>query len=194
MPDGSASFFLHRRDPASVVVAGGQLHIIPAGGFQPTTYSPLGFQEDLNLWHSIMREYSEEFLGNPEVTGAYGMYIDHTTEEPFASLQKARRLGRARPWYLGFGLDPLTLCGEILTLTVFDAAEFDAIFRSMVTTNLEGILVTGARAPTGVAGIPFTEAYVDRVIEGGVAPAAEACLRIAWNNRDEVLAGSESRG
>jgi hypothetical protein len=63
-------------------------HIIPAGVFQPSGIAPRTISADFNIWHNILRELSEEFLGNPEHNGS-GEPIDYDAE-PFASLEAAR--------------------------------------------------------------------------------------------------------
>src|SRR5690606_28013631 len=66
------SFFLHRRAASQVAVAGGQSHVIPAGVFQPSGIAPWNMAGDFDLWRNMLREYSEEFLGNPEHDGSSG--------------------------------------------------------------------------------------------------------------------------
>src|SRR5690606_27742178 len=55
------TFILHDRSAARVAVAGGTLHIMPAGVFQPSSILPGAQVEDFDLWRNMMREYSEEF-------------------------------------------------------------------------------------------------------------------------------------
>ena len=121
-----------------------------------------------------LRELSEEFLGNPEHDGSASEPIDYDTEEPFASLNKARRDGQVRAWYLGTGLDPLTLAGEILTVLVIDAEAFDKVFAEVVTWNSEGGIVFGA---DGSIGVPWRRDAVYRLLAAEpLAPAAQACV------------------
>ena len=63
---GQASFLLHWRDPAKVTNAGGLYQVMPVGIFQPADDSPLSVGHDLDLWHGLVREFSEELLGAPE--------------------------------------------------------------------------------------------------------------------------------
>jgi hypothetical protein len=117
------TFILHQRDPRSVTIAGGMLQVIPSGIFQPASIVPASVEVDFDVWRNIMREYSEELLGNSEHDGD-GMPVDYVGE-PFASLDAARDAGRVRVWCLGVGLDALSLVGEILTVAVWDADLFD---------------------------------------------------------------------
>jgi transcriptional regulator with XRE-family HTH domain len=64
-----ATFLLLRRDPASVAIAGGMLSVFPTGVFQPASVRPTQSPPDFDLWRNVMREYSEEYLGNPEHDG-----------------------------------------------------------------------------------------------------------------------------
>jgi transcriptional regulator with XRE-family HTH domain len=182
----SASFVLHRRDADNVAVAGGMYHIMPAGVFQPSCISPRACSLDFNLWRNMMREYSEEFLGNLEHDGNASAPIDYETQEPFRSLNQARREGKLRVYCLGVGLDPLTLWGELLTVAVFDHDAFDEVFRDLVAANNEGTVV--AVGGQGVRGIPFTEERVDQLLDREpFAPAAAACLALAWQHRATIL-------
>jgi hypothetical protein len=85
------------------------------GVFQLSHISPTVRAHDFDLWRNTMREYSEAFLGNLEHDGNASTPIDYAGVEPFRSLNQAARDGRLRTFCFGIGLDPLTLCGEILT-------------------------------------------------------------------------------
>lgn len=177
----SASLVLHRRDSGSVAVAGDMLHVMPCGVFQPSSVLPAAQAADFDLWRNIMREYSEEFLGAPEHDGD-GAPIDYAGTEPFATLDAARRDGRVQVYCLGFGLDALTLVGEILTVAVFDADVYDQLFGDMVTSNSEGTVAA--------AEVPFEEHTVRRLLSGrphALAAAAAGCLELAWQHRDVIL-------
>ncbi len=181
---GCSSFLLHRRNSDNVALAGGMTHILPAGVFQPSGVAPRIIRADFDLWHNILRELSEEILGNPEHNGSGGP-IDYDTEEPFASLNAARRDGRIRVWYLGTGLDPLTLVGEILTVVVIDAEVFDQVFADIVTWNSEGDVVFSA---DGSVGVPWRRDTVYRLLATEpLAPAAQACIELAWDYQDLLL-------
>ena len=187
--DGSASYFLHLRGSKAVSTASGLYHVIPAGVFQPASRSPGGFLSDLDLWRSTMREYSEEMLGSPEITGDEGMTIDYAETEPFKSLVAARAEGRIRPFFFGLALDPLTPAGEFLTTVVFDHDAFDEIFGpKLVKTNDEGRLI-GVQSGAQLLGLPFTQAAIDETVRGHeVAAAAQGCLQLSMKHREELLA------
>ena len=185
--DGSASFVLHRREAASVALAGATLHVMPAGVFQPSSTMPWDQANDFDLWRNMMREYAEEFLGDPEADGESGDPIDYAETEPYRSLERARAEGRIRPWCFGVGLDPLTLAGEILAITVADADVYDEVFATMVDRNAEGA-VAGADQQRPQDGIAFTGENITRLLSNEpLAPAAAALLHLAWEYRDLIL-------
>jgi hypothetical protein len=100
------------------------LSVIPTGVFQPASITPTHDATDFSMWHNMMREYSEEFLGNPEHDGD-GDPIDYVRQEPFRSLDAARNAGKVRIKCLGAGLDALNFVSDVLTVAVFDAEVFD---------------------------------------------------------------------
>jgi transcriptional regulator with XRE-family HTH domain len=184
----SAAFILHHRDAAHVALAGGVFHVMPAGVFQPSSLSPLDQDHDFDLWHNMLREFSEEFLGNAEHDGSASSPIDYEGCEPFRSMNQARIEGKIRSFCFGIGLDPLTLAGEILVVTVIDDDVFDDVFRDFIAVNSEGVAVAAAGAVRAAQGIPFTEASVRRLLEmEPIAPAAAACLNLAWQHRILLL-------
>jgi transcriptional regulator with XRE-family HTH domain len=180
----AASFVLHQRDAGQVAVAGGMYHVMPAGVFQPSSVALAGLVSDFDLWRNLQRDYSEEFLGRLDHDGTP---IDYR-EEPFRSMDAARRSGRVRVWCLGVGLDPLTLWGEILTVAVFDEEVFDELFSGLVVANDEGVVLTTATPGRPAHGVPFVEERVAQLLGSEpMAPAAAACLALAWRDRETLL-------
>jgi transcriptional regulator with XRE-family HTH domain len=183
--EDGVTFVLHNRSAERVAVAGGTLHIMPAGVFQPSSILPAAQLADFDLWRNIQREYSEEFLGNAE-HGGEGEPANYAVE-PLVSLDRARESGGVRVYCLGVALDALTLWGEILTVAVFDGAVYDRLFADMVSANNEGTIVkTGQAKPTSA--LPFTRHVIDELSSGGrLAPAAAGCLHLAWEHRRMIL-------
>lgn len=175
-----ATFFLLRRDPAKVAIAGGVLSVFPTGVFQPASVLRSADSPDFDLWRNIMREYSEEYLGNPEHDGG-GPPIDYAHEEPFRSLDRARRNGEITVYCLGLGIDALNYVGDLLTVAVFEASTFDTVFRDMVDRNDEGEVEAQE--------FTFDAETVDHLLrEVPMAPSGAACLRLAWQHRARILA------
>ncbi|HET7245353.1 MAG TPA: hypothetical protein VFJ07_11020 [Streptosporangiaceae bacterium] len=182
---GGASFVLHWRDPAKVNHGGGLYQVMPVGLFQPVTDSPAALRHDLSLWKSMVREFSEEFLGTPEEYQTSGGLLDYDAWPFYRRLTAARREGRLSVHCLGLGVDPLTFATDVLAVAVFDAPLFDAEFARLVALNAEGRVITGG----GPAGIPFTAESLAR-LTGGREPlqaAGVAVLNLAWQHRAQLL-------
>jgi hypothetical protein len=178
------TFMLLRRGVDNVAVAGGMLSVMPTGVFQPASITPTHDTADFNLWHNMMREYSEEFLGNLEHDGD-GDPIDYKNQEPFRSLNAARREGRIKVHYLGTGLDALNLVGDALTVAVFDAETFDDIFRDIVDTNEEG---TVAKDGKTLENYVFDDTTIKELLATeAVAPSGAACLTLARKSHALLL-------
>src|SRR5215470_13862909 len=133
------------------------LSVFPTGVFQPASVLTPPHSPDFDLWRNVMREYSEEYLGNPEHDGD-GPPIDYENEEPFRSLDAARRAGKIRVFCLGVGIDALNYVGDVLTAAVFDGDVF-----------------------------AFDLPTIDRLLsKEPLAPSGAACLRLAWDHRDSI--------
>lgn len=188
--DGSElTFFLHHRDPDKVAVAGGSLHIAPAGVFQPGSVYPGNPRNDpdFDMWRSIMREYAEEYLGVEETQRQTGFEVDYENDEPYASLSRGRAEGAVHPLVLGFAIDPLTWCVETLMVTVIDAWLFDRVFADLRGSNPEGELIGMGQSATGLSGRPFSTEEVNRLLTSApLLPAAAGCLELA-SRHEKVL-------
>jgi hypothetical protein len=129
-----------------------------------------------------MREYSEEFLGHEE-HGGDGAPIDYDAVDTFRDMNNARRDGQIKIYCLGIAVDALTLAVEILTVAVFEADVYDQVLADLVEQNDEGTVVAKP--------VPFEEHTINRLLssdEYSLAPAAAACLNLAWDHRKTVLA------
>ncbi|XVS65498.1 helix-turn-helix domain-containing protein [Actinosynnema sp. CA-299493] len=177
-----ASFVLHERDGSKVADGGGLCHVMPAGEFQPSSTALADVTNDFSLWRNIMREFSEEFLGNPEHDGCNPNSIDYENDEPFARFELARDRGTLRMWYYGLVVEPLELGVLQLTVAVLDAPEFDRLFANMVSTNDEGSVI----GKGGTKRIPFTEEAINR-LEPRLTASALTLLRLAWRDRAALL-------
>ena len=185
---GEASFLLHWRDPAKVTQAGGLYQVMPVGIFQPADDNPASEQNDLSLWRSMAREFSEELLGTPEDYADIGSPLDYDRWPFYRELCAARAAGKLRVHCLGLGVDPLTLAVDILTVAVYDSDVFDALFGDLVTVNAEGHVISG-RGTRETPGVPFTSEII-RGFEGGPEPlqaAGTALLQLAWRHRTVLL-------
>jgi hypothetical protein len=183
-PD-QASFLVHWRDPAKVTNAGGLYQVMPVGIFQPADDNPASLRSDLNLWHSIARELSEELLGASEDYAGFGSPVRYHDWPFFRRLTEARHAGALHVWILGLGVDPLTMTTDLLTTVVIDASVFDEVFSGLVSVNSEGRIIND----TATTGFAFTESSVKRFsAHEPMQAAGAATLRLAWKHRRPLLA------
>ncbi|MBO2446187.1 hypothetical protein J4573_03735 [Actinomadura barringtoniae] len=155
-----ASYVLHWRDPEKVVHAGGLHQVMPVGVFQPLNDD----RDDLDLWRSMQREFSEEFLGTPEIV----TWTDPPFRRLSRSMDNARDAGAIRPYLLGLGVDPLTFALDLLTVVIVEADTFDLLFGGLVNENDEG----------RVSMVAF-----DGTVPQPMQPAGAAALQLAWRHR-----------
>jgi hypothetical protein len=185
---GDMQMILHWRDPARVATGGGLYQVAPVGMFQPSHDAAWNRANDFSLWRAIVRELAEELLGVGEDYHSDTAPIDYQRWPLYAALADARHAGSLRVHWLGLGLDPLTLVVDMLTVAVFDAPVFDAVFADLVSSNAEGHIVTGEDATGTTIGIPFRAATVERFTTAEPMQAAGAALlRLAWRHRDALL-------
>lgn len=186
----SSSFILHQRDSERITHNSNLLGTAPAGEFAPSDVTHEALRRDLDLWHNIMREYAEEFLGLEEAQGRGGSWIDYENDHPYKQLNEGKRAGKIRVKVLGVGLDPLTWKPELLTVCLIDADIFDDVFRNMVSRNDEGLLIFGRRK----LGLRFDWETVSRYISApDISPSAETCLTLAWRHRSGLGLGADDR-
>jgi hypothetical protein len=183
---GDTAMLLHWRDPQRVASGGGLYQVAPAGMFQPSHDADWNQANDFDLWRSIVRELSEELLGTGEDYRSDRAPIDYQRWPLHEELARARQAGRLRAYWLGLGVDPLTMVADMLTVAVFDAEVFDAVFAGLVAGNDEGRLVTSPDSAR--AGVAFTQDSVRRFTSVEPMQAAGAALlRTAWAHRDVLL-------
>ena len=182
-------FFMHRRG-FNAGVSMGVYHVVPAGEFQPHIDDPTIWDSDLNLFHNIIREYAEEFLGTAEAGGDGGIAIDYDRDPPYSDFSRACRQGKIKVFFLGVGLDPLSWKPEILTACIFEGRTFDKIFKGMVTDKVDegtgGILLAGKKrkgsneSGRSYEGLDFNPANMAAFMDPATTlPAGAACMTLA---------------
>ncbi len=188
--DGRSSFFLLRRDPAKVVTGGGEYGLLPSGEFQPASISPDSLRSDLSIWRNIVRECSEEFLGQPEHDGSGGRPLDYDRWPFFRAMQKARDRGELRVYVLGVALNALNLNATIVTVAVIDSVVFDSLFHELADVNSEGEVVVHLGDRKEGRGVAFDATTIDHLLhtERLVSPSTLAGLSLAWRHRAHLLA------
>lgn len=184
---GEAAMLLHWRDPARVASGGGLYQLAPVGMFQPSHDAGWNQANDFDLWRAITRELSEELLGGSEDYHSDVAPIDYDRWPLYAELARARDAGTLRVYWLGLGIDALSLASDMLTVAVFDAGLFDAVFAGLVAANDEGHLVSGD-ADGAAAGVAFSEKSIERfTVTEPMQASGAALLRTAWAHRSILL-------
>ncbi|MCC8247408.1 hypothetical protein [Saccharothrix luteola] len=136
----------------------------------------------------MVREYSEEVLGEPELDGSQGEPIDYEGWSLYRDMQRGREDGKVTPYCLGVGLDALTLTATFLTVVVIDGDFFNDVFGNAVQINAEGSLVSALESTAVSDGVPFTEETVRRMLTSEPMASPGACiLGRAWELRDVLL-------
>ena len=167
---------LHWRDPAIVATSGGRYTVAPAGMFQPSDDAVHNFRNDFSLWRCLVRELAEELRSDPEDYGSDSKPIDYDNWPFYRELTESGQ--QRRTYWLGLGVDPLSMVLDMLVITVFDAPLFDALFPDVNRPNDEGRLRTE----------PFTEQSVASLTEvQNLQPGSAALLRAAWQHRAWIL-------
>jgi hypothetical protein len=159
------------------------LSVMPTGVFQPASILPAPQSPDFDLWRNMMREYSEEFLGNPEHDGS-GDPIDYANAEPFRIRDAARRAGKIRVYCLGAGIDALNFVGDLFAVAVFDADVFDEVFDDLLELNEEGTVASGLDRQQ----FSFDSSTIrDLLTTEPMAPSGAACHYLAWQHQASLL-------
>jgi hypothetical protein len=185
---GDGKMILHWRDPSRVASGGGLHQVTPVGVFQPSSDAEWNVQNDFDLWRSIVRELNEELLGGSEDYGSLDGPIDYESWSLYEQLADGRRRGVVRAYWLGLGVDPLTLVTDLLAVIVFESRTFDELFGRMATRNEEGVFLLSKDGAGASVGLPFTDEYVERFsAREHMQPAGAALLRLAWEHRNVLI-------
>lgn len=172
---------LHWRDPAKVATSGGRYTVAPAGMFQPSDDAAHNFRNDFSLWRCLARELAEELRNDSEDYGSDSKPVDYDNWPFYQRLTEAGQ--QDSTYWLGLGVDPLSMVLDMLVITVFDAALFDALF--------PGTLLPDVECPNDEGRLrtePFTEQTVASLTgDGNLQPGSAALLRAAWHHRAALL-------
>ncbi len=175
----SFRFLLHERGSGQGYAANIR-HVIPAGEYQPLSKGD-NFSKDLPLWNNTMREYAEELGNLEEFKGEEGKIFDYSKTSPFSDYLREVEQGNIKNFFLGFGLDPLSLQAEVVSVSIFKEDTFNELFGSTpFTNNDEGVIITEADR----WGIPFTQEEVDQRLEEGMLAAGDSALRLTFKHLD----------
>lgn len=175
---GQAKFLKHKRTKEMAEGMGTE-HVIPAGTFQPRRLMPPQNDPDFSIYRNILRELGEELLGRAEMQHVK-QELDDVTQQPRVELYHELFLeGKAKLFFLGWGLDPLTTKAEFLTAMVVNMAEKDKrVAEGKFEDCWEGVHVEEE----------FVEKEVSAFVQGRFTqPAGAGCAKLAWQHRDQLL-------
>lgn len=112
--DGHHRFWGHLRE--EVAEAPETMNVVPAGTVQQSTrfghYPPM----DFNLYQNFLREFGEELLGEDEWAEPVSDSRRFHQVAPTKDFHRLKEQGDAGVFFLGVGLDAVTLKPEILTV------------------------------------------------------------------------------
>lgn len=189
-----AYFPLLRRSPR-VASAVNTHHVVPAGEFQPMSPSLPDFVGNCTLWQTLLREFAEEILRQPEAKH------DEISMMQLAGLGAIRccldliESGCWKTYFLGIGLDPLTLKPELLLVSIVDRGMFidylkQHLRNEMGTSclhqaNHEGTLELGNHP---FMGHQVTASTIELYMRSsGTLPAGRGCLELFERKLDFFL-------
>jgi len=172
---GLATFPMMKRSTLAGSAAG-TVHVIPAGEFQPTSDARPDWEKHCTLWQTILRETAEELLNHPEAESHSKQMEELAILEPIVSMLRMIRNGQWKAYFLGIGLDPLTLKPEILVVSVINLREFRSSF--------------SAYLPDGRLPREDSEGDIHRTGGGWGSPLTAKNLRIYRDDPDALPAAS----
>jgi hypothetical protein len=162
-------------------------HVIPAGEFQPASNYTTAWENDFYLFKNILRETAEEIALVKETDGNNHIEFKYDTP-PYSEIINEKDKGNVKFFYLGIGLDVLTLQGEILTCAVYKKDTFDRLFPNIIHENPEGTIINDVNA----WGKEYDEIYWEPVAsylrkDTNTLAAARALLHLFRKHKDFFL-------
>jgi len=146
--DQPPRFFLHKRGSGNAALgeAIGQIHVIPAGTFQPLCHF---HDKDKNNFefsfeHNVMREFGEEMVDKEVLIRS--LAYEHSPEDVYLrddDLKKTKELfdqGYIEQHYLGCGLDLVSLKMEMMTLLIIHGDKYHSSRLPLKGSCIEGEL------------------------------------------------------
>jgi hypothetical protein len=167
--DGPRVYLVQRS--ATVAVAPGLAHVVPAGEFQPWADRPWDDPSTFRIEFMLERELKEELGGLSE------------TEDAPSFLDALIDAGYADAFCWGVFADALSWKPELICALVFDAAAFDDALGPLVTMSAEGSLIGG------IEGVSLSDLPAWLAPDSGLVPTARAAVWLALRDRDRLLSG-----
>lgn len=169
-----SKFYLHERSEFELAEAMNTISVVPAGTFQPAHKHDANHSKDFSLYNNLMREFAEELLGAKEFTDLSSRLTEITkVEDILGKINLLVRKGLIKVYFLGIGLDCLTLKPEMFTALVLEREVVDEFLWSKLVDSFEGKHLEAEFLPEGLR--HFIE-------DEKIVPAGSACLWLLENN------------
>lgn len=166
-------FYLHERSATEVAEGINTISVVPAGTFQPRHKRDGYHSQDFDLYTNLIREFAEELLGVEEFRNLSAKLTDIFEIEILKEIDYFVRKGLIKVYYLGIGLDCLTIKPEILTALVLEREIIDTFLRREFVDSFEGENFE----------IEFSPGQLkSRMEDEKIMPAAAACLWLVEKN------------
>ena len=174
-------------------------HVIPAGTWQPYDIDDRHHQFEFRFEANVLREFCEEVLGHEDLmkskyfdTSPTILYADAyegmapqaaDVQKQLAGTRKLFETNGVSHWYLGCGLDLLTLKLEFCTLLIVDGDRFrEEVTKKPDRDNKEGRTHTFRFEP---------EELQRELAKPALLPAGAACLWFANEHYSEIIAAAD---
>ena len=110
---GRRLVWMRKRKVSGVALNPGQLAVVPSGMVQPELHY---YEEELDIWHTVMREYLEELF---DVRAPKNAKYDWFYHDPHVlDMRELLRTGQAKLWVTGVTVNLCSLLPEVCTLLV----------------------------------------------------------------------------
>jgi hypothetical protein len=175
-------FLLHDRSTSQYVAElQNTYHVVPAGTFEPDGYADSHHDRDFSLRRAILRELAEELLGKSDhLQGFVATDDDFLSEPAMQPFLKGEREGSLRLFFLGLGIDPVSVKPQISLCIAIDARALGLTeYRSAFTDNWEGKYFV----------VPWSkENLIEFSRDPKMASPGAACLALALRHFDQLSA------
>jgi len=136
---GGDVFCLFERDRKRVLQSPGAWDVAPAGTFQPSFYNYAYHDRDFRLERTLFREFGEELLGMEDpLRRPAGSWHDFYDDKRLGPFLDGIGKGWVTTYFLGIGVDPLTLKPDLFVSLVMDAARLPHMKENIFRSNFEG--------------------------------------------------------
>ncbi len=162
----------------------GTVHVVPAGSFQPFLDGDVDHDREFDIEFTIFREFAEELLSfEPDPQFRHYECIERVLDAPEnETLSEFFRFfsgSSVKTFYLGMGLDLLTLKPEVMTVCLVDADALHDKFK--IKRNWEGELERKNFSRSVIASL------IERHFDERLLGAAAGTLLLAYQQYNAIV-------